>query len=207
MILAPAQIAQYAYNNQFRGDAVAYATACALAESSGNTEIVSGVVSDGTRGFGLMQIETENVQGGNWQDPNWQMQKAFAMSSGGHNWNPWCTAVTPMPGLVNGRGCGGYGSGAAGQYLTVAYAAAAEVHAVNAGPSWPGIDLRLLMPRMHGHGTGTWQVRLNVIQAAKLVVDGTYGPITEWATTKFQQTHGLHVDGIVGQQSWSAAFA
>lgn len=207
MILNYLQIATYAYNNGYRGDHVAFATACAMAESSGNTEIVSGVVSDGTRGFGLMQIESENVQGGNWQDPNWQMQKAFAMSNGGFNWNPWCTACSPMPGLIGGRGCGGYGSGAAYQYLQAAYIAASQVHASAPEPTWPGMDLRLLVPNIQGHGTGLWQQRLDVVQNAQLRVDADFGPMTEWATIKFQTTHGLKPDGIVGPKTWEAAFA
>lgn len=208
MILSMPEICQYAYNNGFRGDHVAFMSACAMAESSGNTEIISGVVSDGTRGYGLCQIETENVQGGNWQDPNWQMQKAFAMSNGGFNFNPWCTAVSPMPGLIGGKGCGGYGSGAAGQYLGAAYAAAAHLHVVppTAPSTWPGMDLRLLTPPIHGHGTGVWQARMNAVQAAGLMVDAFYGPMTEYATAKYQRGHGLVPDGVVGKKTWDQGF-
>lgn len=212
MILSPLQIAQYLYAANFRGDKVAFGVAVGLAESSGNTEIVSGVVSDGTRGFGLFQIETENVKGGNWQDPTWQAQKFWQMSSGGWNYGPWCTACAPMPGTIGGKGCGGYGSGAAAQYLAEAYAAAAQVHAAptpapSGPPSWPGVDLRVLTPEIHGHGTGVWQARMNALQEAVLVVDANYGPATAAATAHYQRTHGLKQDSIVGKITWSSAFA
>ena len=34
--------------------------------------------------------------------------------------------------------------------------------------------------------------------------DGVFGPITESNTNKFQKTHGLQVDGIVGPKTWTA---
>lgn len=210
MILSPVQIAQYLFDANFRGDKVAFGVAVGLAESSGNTEAVSGVVSDGTRGWGLFQIESENVQGGNWQDPTWQAEKFWQMSSGGWNYGPWCTSCSPMPGCVGGKGCGGYGSGAAIGYLAEAYAAAAQVHVApptpSVAPSWPGIDLRLLTPNIVGHGTGVWQARMNALHEAVLVVDADYGPATVIATEHFQRTHTLLSDGIVGPKTWAKAF-
>lgn len=44
--------------------------------------------------------------------------------------------------------------------------------------------------RQHGH--------------PEVVVDGIFGPITEAAVRAFQQSHGLWVDGIVGDQTWPA---
>jgi peptidoglycan hydrolase-like protein with peptidoglycan-binding domain len=34
-------------------------------------------------------------------------------------------------------------------------------------------------------------------------VDGLYGPLTEGAVRRFQQTHGLTSDGVVGSQTWA----
>ena len=38
----------------------------------------------------------------------------------------------------------------------------------------------------------------------EVVVDGIFGPITEAAVRAFQQSRGLLVDGIVGNQTWPA---
>lgn len=38
----------------------------------------------------------------------------------------------------------------------------------------------------------------------EVVVDGIFGPITEGAVREFQQSRGLLVDGIVGNQTWPA---
>jgi peptidoglycan hydrolase-like protein with peptidoglycan-binding domain len=43
-----------------------------------------------------------------------------------------------------------------------------------------------------------------VQSALKVSVDGDFGPETEHAIRSFQKEHGLHVDGIVGPQTWSA---
>jgi hypothetical protein len=116
MILTPVEIARFLQTAGFRGEAIGYGVAICLAESGGNTEAVSGVVSDGTRGYGLAQIETENLHGGNWRDPTWQANTFWRMSAQGTNFNPWCTACSPMPG-IDKTGCGNAGSGNAVHFL------------------------------------------------------------------------------------------
>lgn len=205
--LSPLQIAQTAYNDGgFRGSSIAWITACALAESGGNTLAVSGVESDSTRGYGLVQIETENVQGGDWQDPAWQMQKAFAMSSAGTNFNPWCTACSPMPGLTNGKGCGGYGSGAAISHLAAAYEAADQIAVIPNDNPWPGTLLTLEIPMIQWHGTQRVQTRLNQLLLTGLVTDGWYGPSTAAAVRRFQMWKRLTTDSTVGAVTWGALF-
>jgi hypothetical protein len=224
MILDMPQIAQYMHDyGLFRGDAVAYMTACAMAESGGDTNIQGVLAPNGTRGFGLVQIEggangpgDGNVAGGDWTSPSWQAEKAFEMSYQGTNFNAWCTACAPMPirGFFQGihynysRGCGGAGSGNAIRFLAQSYAAAASVlvaapaHEVT--QAWQGV---ILGNGVIDHGTGIWQARMNVLESAKLLPDGVFGSLTANATTKYQQNHGLAVTGHVHEDDWNKAFA
>lgn len=199
-MLSPVQIAEYMQAAGFRGEHVGYMVAIALAESGGNTEAVSPVVPDGTRGYGLIQIETENLQGGNWQDPTWQAQRGWEMTGHATNYNPWCTACDPMPGLINGKGCGGYGSGNATRFLSEGLQAAATVeHAV-----WPGVYLKL---GSIGYGTGVWQHRMNRVMGSHLLPDRIFGIRTQQVTEAFQKQHNLAPDGVVGPATWAAGFA
>ncbi len=49
----------------------------------------------------------------------------------------------------------------------------------------------------------TLQTRLN-IWAAKLTVDGSFGPLTLAAVKAFQAGHNLTADGVVGPLTWAA---
>jgi peptidoglycan hydrolase-like protein with peptidoglycan-binding domain len=48
----------------------------------------------------------------------------------------------------------------------------------------------------------TLQYLLRQHRHPEVVVDAIFGPITEAAVRAFQQSHGLQVDGIVGDQTW-----
>lgn len=64
--------------------------------------------------------------------------------------------------------------------------------------NWPiqqqgsiGEDVRSIQYLLNSHGSS-------------LSVDGDFGPLTKAAVEQFQQSHGLGVDGIVGNQTWPA---
>lgn len=141
-VLSADQIAQYAYQAGFKTiDTLTAIVAIGLAESSGNLNIISPVQSDGTRGYGLFQIETENLNGAAWQAPNVQAKLAWTLSDGGKSFNPWCTACAPMPGVITQKsgpratGCGGYGSGNAYNFLQTALDSASKQVMNKSGPS------------------------------------------------------------------------
>jgi hypothetical protein len=71
-------------------------------------------------------------------------------------------------------------------------------------PPWPG---RLLKypPVMNGDDVRVWQARMKEL-GYHLTVDGAYGPGSRDVCRAFQQDDSLPVDGIVGRQTWDAAF-
>jgi len=54
-----------------------------------------------------------------------------------------------------------------------------------------------------GHPVQTLQHLLRA-RGHSVAVDGDFGPLTEAAVRAFQQSKGLTVDGLVGNQTWSA---
>jgi peptidoglycan hydrolase-like protein with peptidoglycan-binding domain len=51
------------------------------------------------------------------------------------------------------------------------------------------------------------QQLLNKKSRATIPVDGDFGPSTKQMVEIYQRNHGLVVDGIVGQQTWSSLLA
>lgn len=90
--LTAAEIAWYAYQAGFRGEALATAVAVALAESGGWTGAHN---PNGEDSRGLWQINVApNVRRNTWGDlfdPAANARAAFAVSGGGKNFNPWTT--------------------------------------------------------------------------------------------------------------------
>jgi len=96
--------------------------------------------------------------------------------------------------------------GVAGPLTWGALAAAApNVSVPSAGsgiPGWPG---RFLVLGSVGSDVRTWQQRM-AQRLAHLAVDGEYGPESRDACVAFQSRYGLEVDGVVGPETWNAAW-
>lgn len=72
-------------------------------------------------------------------------------------------------------------------------------------PAWPGRFIVLRDPPMTGGDISTWQQQM-ATRGWRLAVDGVYGPASEAIAEAFQQEKGLTSDGIIGPQTWAAAW-
>jgi peptidoglycan hydrolase-like protein with peptidoglycan-binding domain len=72
-------------------------------------------------------------------------------------------------------------------------------------PPWPGEYLRVQSPMLHDDHVRTWQQRMHD-RGWSITVDGWYGDTSASICRQFQQQKGLPVDGIVGPQTWAAAW-
>jgi hypothetical protein len=78
-------------------------------------------------------------------------------------------------------------------------------------PRWPGREFVWpLQPPIIGQDVHDWQARMH-LRGWTIAVDGEYGPQSEGVCRLFQEDstqHGwyLHVDGVVGVHTWSAAW-
>jgi hypothetical protein len=73
-----------------------------------------------------------------------------------------------------------------------------------AHPQWPGRYLTQ-PPVMRGGDVHTWQQRM-AQRGWRLKADGAYGDQSEAVCRAFQKEKGLKVDGIVGRDTWDAAW-
>jgi len=69
-------------------------------------------------------------------------------------------------------------------------------------PPWPGT---LLADYTEGHGTATWQGQMSR-RGWAIVTDDAFGPASAACAVSFQAEKGLAVDGVVGPETWNAAF-
>jgi hypothetical protein len=69
-------------------------------------------------------------------------------------------------------------------------------------PAWPGTYLQ---DYTAGGGTATWQAQMSK-RGWTITIDDQYGPQSAQVATQFQAEKGLDVDGIVGPETWNAAY-
>lgn len=72
----------------------------------------------------------------------------------------------------------------------------------------PGFPGRYLSqpPMMEGKDVRAWQAQMDR-RGWSIAVDGKYGPGSESVCRRFQREKGLKVDGVVGPQTWKAAWS
>ncbi|PRX97869.1 peptidoglycan-binding protein [Allonocardiopsis opalescens] len=71
-------------------------------------------------------------------------------------------------------------------------------------PAWPGVYLSQ-PPVRESDAARTWQRRMRD-RGWTIVADGRYGPDSERVCRAFQAEKGLAVDGVVGPETWRAAW-
>lgn len=73
------------------------------------------------------------------------------------------------------------------------------------GPRWPGRLLKLANPSMEGEDVSRWQKRM-AKRGWKIPTSGVYDKATCEVCKKFQREKGLVDDGVVGRDTWQAAW-
>lgn len=177
-------IARYARDASFQGDAVAVAVAVALAETGGDALAtnVAGNWPPGSKDRGLWQINSywhPEVTDRQAFDPASAAAAAYRISRGGQDWTPWATFVS-------------------GSYLRYMVRGQAAAHATG-GPLFLGRLLRVEDPYLFGVDVATLQYCLG-----GLTLDGVFGPVTAARLGAWQEAHALTPDSIVGPKTCSA---
>lgn len=72
-------------------------------------------------------------------------------------------------------------------------------------PSAPAFPGHYLRNYTEGHGTRAWQQRMKD-RRWPITVDDEYGKESQRICFQFQREKGLHQDGVVGPETWAAAF-
>jgi hypothetical protein len=72
-------------------------------------------------------------------------------------------------------------------------------------PTWPGRFLLLCDPMMNGEDIRTWQQQM-FDRGWRIGVDGWFGLECLGIAKTYQNEKGLIVDGVIGRQSWDAAW-
>jgi hypothetical protein len=112
-------------------------------------------------------------------------------SWGGGHWD--CGSSFPMAEVI---------AVAAGQAPSVPAGPSSPAAGGGAAPPFPGT---LLIDFTAGHGSAQWQGQM-AARGWSLAVDDLYGSESARVCTQFQSEKGLAVDGIVGPDTWAAAW-
>lgn len=72
-------------------------------------------------------------------------------------------------------------------------------------PKWPGRLLKLSSPPMQGEDVEKWQRRMSA-RGWRIPTSGTYDQRSREVCVAFQKEKELDVDGIVGRDTWRAAW-
>lgn len=82
----------------------------------------------------------------------------------------------------------------------------APAPAQSGAPAWPGRYLVLQQPLLSGGDVRTWQNQM-AARGWRLEADGYYGTQSYGTCKSFQFEKGLTADGVVGPQTWQAAWS
>jgi cell wall-associated NlpC family hydrolase len=179
-------IARYAYQAGFRGQALQYITAIAMRESGGNPAAYNPNVHTGDQSWGLLQVNTlgslaagrrAQLQSLGYSgdfhdllDPAVNMKMAYKLSNGGTNFEPWRSASPgwggPQGFLTN-----------ATQYLSAAGQAASRVQLGNANSNGQ-MGQAITMAQSGGGSAQSRMVSWLQQQVGKDYVAFTKGPNT-----------------------------
>jgi hypothetical protein len=111
------QIVQAAQSVGFSANSAQTIAAIALAESGGNTQAISSPNTNGTRDYGLVQINSVHFGNGTSQaqalNPIAALSYALSLSSGGTNFTPWSTFNSGAYQKYSSSSSGGGGSSTA----------------------------------------------------------------------------------------------
>jgi hypothetical protein len=72
-------------------------------------------------------------------------------------------------------------------------------------PEWPGRFLKVASPQMRGEDVERWQKRM-FARGWKIPTSGVYDDATRGVCVKFQKEKALEADGVVGSDTWRAAW-
>jgi hypothetical protein len=158
-------------------------------------------VATATRTHGALLFR---FAGGDWRSPDPPADRHVAVSLGT---GQTIEALGTDYGVGNFRVAGrvwSFGACVPGMRYTKPPSAPGSGPATGRAPAWPGL-LYLQPPVMRARGVREWQQQM-ADRGRRIRVDGVYGPGSDAVCRAFQQEIGLRVDGIVGAQTWDAAW-